>query len=68
MYIPFVSVLTIDIFFVRAYPLLLIKHRVVSTDHWESIAGIFANVKYPAIVIHIGVKTGWHILASKAKS
>jgi len=62
------SVLTIDIFLVRAYPLFLIKHCIVSADHWESNAGIFANVKYPAIVIHIGVKTGRHIVASKAKS
>lgn len=60
--------MTIDIFLVRAYPLFLIKHCIVSADHWESITEIFTNMKYPAIVIYVGIKTGWHILASKAKS
>lgn len=61
------SMLAINIFFICANPLFLIKHCIVSANHWKSIAGIFANVKYLTVIIHICIKTSRHTLAGKAK-
>lgn len=34
----------------------------------ESVAGIIANVKNPAVIVHIGVKAGRPVFAGEAKS
>lgn len=59
--------LAINIFLVRTNSLFLIKHCIVSANYWKSLAGIFTNVKYFTVVIHIRVKTSRHPLASKTK-
>jgi hypothetical protein len=66
--VPFVSMLAIDIFLIRANSLSLIESGVISAQNRKATAEIITNVKNPAVVIYVSVKTGRHTLASEAKS
>lgn len=61
------SALAINVFLVRADSLPLVEYRIVGADHRESVSGIVADVKNPAVIIHIGVKAGRSTFASEAK-